>query len=68
MSIMVTNKIKQARKAAGLTQKEMSQMMGIPLDTIKGWDSGRTAGPPEWVERLVVKELERISEIKTEQI
>lgn len=59
---MITNKIKQARKAAGLTQKEMSQMMSISLDTIKGWDSGRTAGPPEWAERLIVEKLKKIAE------
>jgi len=51
--------IKDHRKAAGLTQEEFSRLLEIPLDTVKGWDSGRRK-PPEWAEKLIVKELERI--------
>lgn len=51
--------LKEYRKAAGLTQKEFAELFGIPLDTVKGWDSGRRK-PPEWAERLIIKELERI--------
>ena len=57
----MTNKIKQARKAAGLTQLAMSERMRIPIDTIKAWDSGRAA-PPEWAERLIVEKLKKIAE------
>ena len=60
-NIMTDNKIKQARKAAGLTQSEMSELFHIPIDTIKGWDSGRTY-PPEWAEILIVEKLKKIAE------
>jgi transcriptional regulator with XRE-family HTH domain len=55
------NKIKQARKAAGFTQCEMCEELGIPLSTIKAWDSDKSA-PPEWAERLIVEKLKKIAE------
>lgn len=51
--------IKKHRESAGLTQKQFSEMFDIPIDTVKGWDSGRRK-PPEWAEKLIVKELERM--------
>lgn len=51
------NRIKTARKSSGLTQVEMSNKYGIPLDTIKSWDSGRSR-PQEWVENLLVEKME----------
>lgn len=54
------NKIKQARKAAGLKQSEMSELLHIPIDTIKGWDSGRQY-PPEWAEILIVEKLKALT-------
>lgn len=51
------NKIKEARKKAGLTQEQMSEKMGIPKRTIQNWENGVTK-PPEYVERLVVENLE----------
>lgn len=54
------SKIKEARQKAGLTQKQMSEMFGIPKITIESWDRGvRT--PPKWSEKLLIKELERIA-------
>ena len=62
----VLNPIKAARISAGLTQKKMSDLLGIPLVTIECWDRGvRT--PPEWSERLLVKELKRIAEEKNKK-
>lgn len=55
--------IKEARKAAGLTQKEMADLLGIPKRTIEDWDSGK-AMPPEWAERLIVEKLEAIEKEK----
>ena len=50
------NNLKEARKAAGLSQAEMSSMFEIPKRTIENWESGtRTA--PEYVERLIVEKL-----------
>ena len=53
--------IKEARQAAGLTQQGMSQLLGIPKRTIENWESGSRV-PPEWAERLIVAELQRIKE------
>ena len=53
------NKIKEARQQAGLTQKAMHEMFGIPKRTIEDWDSGKRY-PPEWVERLVLEKLESL--------
>ena len=57
------NEIRDARKAAGLTQAGMSETMGIPKRTIEDWEAGK-ASPPEWAKRLVLKELAEIAENK----
>ena len=44
--------IKDIRVATGMTQKEFSEKYGIPIDTLKGWESGKRV-PPEYVERLL---------------
>ena len=49
-------KIKSARRAAGLTQEEMSKKYEIPLSTIKKWDAG-ISSPPKWAEKLLVEKL-----------
>lgn len=51
------NKIKSARLAAGMTQAEMSEKYGIPIDTIKAWDCGRSY-PQEWAETLLLEKLQ----------
>lgn len=53
------NMIKEARKNAGLTQKEFSEIFEIPIDVVKSWDSGRRK-PPAWAEKLIVEKLNRI--------
>lgn len=50
------NRIKQARTETGLTQREMSDALGIPLRTLQGWEEG-TRTPAPWIEKFVVKEL-----------
>lgn len=52
-------KIKEARKAAGLTQGELAELLEVPLDTIKSWDCGRRY-PPKWVENLILEKLGKI--------
>ena len=59
----MSEKIKEARKAAGLTQKQMADDMGIPKRTIENWEAG-VRSCPEWAERLVVAELYRIKDRK----
>ncbi len=51
--------IKAARQAAGLTQQAMSDLLGIPKRTIENWEGGKRR-PPEYIERLIINELERL--------
>ena len=60
----MSDKIKAARKEAGLTQQQMSDIMGIPRRTIEDWDRGARKCP-EWAERLIFAELSRIAESKS---
>lgn len=52
--------LKEERLNAGLTQKQMSDIMEIPKRTIEDWEAGRRKCP-SYVERLVIKELREIS-------
>lgn len=51
--------LKEERINAGLTQKEFSELFGIPIDVVKSWDSGRRK-PPEWVAKLIIEKLHEI--------
>mgnify|MGYP003198693835 CR=1 FL=1 len=53
--------IKEARLNAGLTQQRMSEVFEIPKRTIENWETGKRI-PPAYVEKLVIRELERIAE------
>lgn len=53
--------IKEARLNAGLTQAQMSKLLEIPKRTIGDWETGQRT-PPIYVEKLVIRELERIAE------
>lgn len=48
--------IREVRQLANLTQKQMSDLLGIPLRTIEDWDSGRRK-PPEYVTALIIFKL-----------
>lgn len=50
--------LKAARKAAGMTQQGMEDTMQIPRRTVQDWEKGKMV-PPPYVQRLVLKELER---------
>lgn len=51
--------IKKARLNANLTQRKMSELLGIPIRTISNWESGcRTC--PDYVARLIIGKLEEI--------
>lgn len=56
-------KLKKAKKAAGLTQQKMAEQMSIPKRTIEEWERGNNV-PPEYVQRLVLNELQTLA--KTE--
>lgn len=50
------NKIKTARKAANMTQTDMCDYFGIPLQTLEDWEAGRRS-PAPWAERLILEKL-----------
>lgn len=52
------NPIKEAREKAGLNIKQLSELLGAPYRTVQDWNAGR-ATPPEWIQRLVIAEIER---------
>lgn len=52
-------KLKSARKAAGLTQKSMAEKMLIPRRTLEDWEREINI-PPEYIQRLVLNELESL--------
>lgn len=41
---------------ANLTQKQMSDLLDVPLRTIEDWDSGRRK-PPKYVVSLIICKL-----------
>lgn len=49
--------IKEARLAADLTQKGMSELFEIPKRTIEDWEAG-SRKPPVYVKKLIIKYLE----------
>lgn len=55
------NGIKEARKKAGMTQKEMADFFGMPKRNIENWEGGKN-DPPEWVEKLITEKLEKLTE------
>ncbi len=60
--------IKEYRQAAGLTQKQFSDLFNppIPIDTIKNWDCGRKQ-PPDWVEGLIIEKLKKMEVKKVKE-
>lgn len=52
--------IRDARKAAGLSQQGVTDALGIPRRTLQDWESGRRT-PPGWAESLVVEKLGKIA-------
>lgn len=62
-------RLKEARKAAGLSQQGMADLMLISKRTIEKWEIGKTGEeeekkkgriPPEYVQRFVLNELEQL--------
>ena len=50
------NIIKQLRESIGLSRKEFSLHVGIPVRTLEDWEAGRRT-PPEYVPRLIAYQL-----------
>lgn len=49
-------KIKELRKATGMTQKEFGEYFGIPKRTIEDWEGGRRR-PSQYVVELIEYKL-----------
>ena len=46
------DKIRRLREQTGMTRKDFSIHIGIPLRTIEDWEAGRRR-PPEYIPRLI---------------
>lgn len=57
--MMFATLLKNARHAAGLTQKSMSELFEIPKRTIGDWENSARI-PPVWAQRLILNELTRM--------
>jgi transcriptional regulator with XRE-family HTH domain len=60
------SKILDARKAAGLTRKQVTDILLIPPRTLQNWESGERQAPA-WAEKLVCEKLQQISREKNER-
>lgn len=49
-------KIRELRESIGLTRKEFSEHIGIPVRTLEDWEAGRRT-PPEYIPRLIAYQL-----------
>lgn len=58
-------KLREARKAAGLTQQRMADLMLIPKRSIENWEAGDRT-PPPYVQRFVLNELQSLGANKPE--
>ena len=60
--------IKQLRESIGLTRKEFSEHVGIPVRTLEDWEAGRRT-PPEYIPKLISYQLkyEELQRIVSEQ-
>jgi transcriptional regulator with XRE-family HTH domain len=59
-------KLKEARKDAGLTQHAMAERTMIPFRTLQQWE-GDQRTPPQYVQRFVLNELKQIKTEKEKQ-
>ena len=63
------DKIRRLREQTGMTRKDFSIHIGIPLRTIEDWEAGRRR-PSEYIPRLIdyqVKYEEIIGKMKKEE-
>lgn len=53
------NEFKELRIQTGLSQVDLGKILGIPRNTIRDWELEKRV-PPVYVQRLLLKELNRI--------
>lgn len=49
---VVAARIKEARKAAGLTQAKLAELLNVSVQTIKNWEYGANTPSTEFIERI----------------
>ena len=59
------SKIKETRKALGLTQLKVRDRLGIPTRTQQGWELGERS-PAPWLEEMLLREYARIAKEKSQ--
>lgn len=57
---MSENKVREARERAGLTIKQLADLLGAPYRTVQDWNAGKSK-PVEWAERLIIEKLDSLS-------
>lgn len=55
-----SEKLKAARKAAGMTQQKLADITEIPKRTLEDWETGKRV-PPPYVRRFVLNELQAMA-------
>ena len=55
--------IREAREEAGLTQKQVYELIGVPIRTLQNWENGVRVCP-QYVENLLVEKLLSLKENK----
>ncbi len=60
---MINMAVKEIRSDCKMTQKEFADFTGIPLDTLKSWESGKS-NPPDYVIDFLRISVEMVSEAK----
>lgn len=55
--------VKESRAAAGLSQKDMADLLSIPKRTIENWEQGVNE-PPEYLVKLITYYLQKEGYIK----
>ena len=61
------SKILDARKAAGLTRQQVTDLLLIPARTLQNWESGERQAPA-WAEKLVCEKLMQIAREQDERV
>ncbi len=54
----ITMTIKEARKQANMTRREVSEWLAIPYRTLSGWENGERECLP-YIEKLIVEKILR---------
>lgn len=55
--------IREAREEAGFTQKQVQELIGVPIRTLQNWENGVRVCPP-YVENLLIEKLLSLKEKK----